>query len=301
MNSRSLLGWVGVIALSVGLTHCVTPADDPVPTVLSEAIDLTEQGRIAFEARAFKDAELCYARALNIHRSIDNHTGIIRNLQNLAVVQKADGRRSAALESLDALDRYLSLQEQSSGSQIQDSETLDVVGEAGWLRARMYLDDGKDEQAQLALTEAIRKPGQSKNPRLQNLQARLYLAQGNPSGAQSAAAIAWSGSRGSKAHAEAADAARYQGRATEMLGQHSAAQGWYQKALALDQKLARSGLVADDLLGLARSSLLMQKPDQAAAYAVRALHTAQAAKDSVREKEAQNWMASALKAPPPAL
>ena len=86
-----------------------------------------------------------------------------------------------------------------------------------------------------------------------------------------------------------------------MLGQFETALDWYQKALALDQKLARSGLVVDDLLGLARTSFLLQKPEQANAYAHRAQNSARAAKDTAREKQAQNWMASALKAPPPAL
>ena len=62
-----------------------------------------------------------------------------------------------------------------------------------------------------------------------------------------------------------------------------------------------AGLVVDDLLGLARTSFLLQKPEQANAYAHRAQNSARAAKDTAREKQAQNWMASALKAPPPAL
>ena len=301
MNSRSLFRWVSICTVSLGLTHCVSPADDPLPAVLSEAIELTEKGRSAFDAGDFKAAELRYASALDIHRSIDNHAGIIRNLQNLAVVQKADGRKSAALESLDALDRYLSLIDQSNPTGTLDPETQEIIGEASWLRARMSLEDGNKEQAQRVLDAAFQKPGQAQNPRLKNLQARLSLSQGDPSGARSAAAIAWANSRGSKADAERADAARYQGRATEMLGQFETALDWYQKALALDQKLARSGLVVDDLLGLARTSFLLQKPEQANAYAHRAQNSARAAKDTAREKQAQNWMASALKAPPPAL
>lgn len=265
------------------MCSCVTSVDAPPPAALAQAISLTEAGRVAFESGEHSVAERNYAGALDLHRSFDNPSGILRNLQNLAVVQRAGGRRAAARESLAAMDRYLEIRKLANPGETLDSECSKLLTEARWLRVRLSMDDENWGRAQDELTRASSEPACRQNARLLILQARLCLQRGDFGAAKQAAAKAWSNSRAAE---DSAESARLHAKSAEGLSDSAAAIRWFGTALKLDQKLARSRSVTDDLLGLARAFRQTGDTTRAQANANRALQAAQAAKDPVRIKEA---------------
>ena len=266
------------------LCSCMTRVESPPPACLAKAIALTEAGRSAFESGDYGIAEKNYGAALELHRSFDNPAGILRNLHNLAVVQRSAGRRSEARESLAAIDRYLDTRRLASPSEALGPECTQLLAEARWLLVRLSMDDQNWDRAQDELSQALGESAFRNDARLLNLQARLFLQCGNFGSAKQAATKGWSNSRSAE---DSADAARLHAKSAEGLGDSTTAIRWFTEALKFDQKLARSKSVTDDLLGLARACRQAGETSRAQAYASRALQAAQAAKDSQRAQEAK--------------
>ena len=260
----------------IGGLSCYSPAKT-LPPAQAEALTWSQEAETAFRAGQHSAAMQGYKAALDLHLSAGHTPGIIRNLVNLAVVQHTAGQNAVARQSLAALDRHLG----SISPSTFDSETRSLLAEAGWLKAHMLLDENRLSEA-LDLLE--RQDSSAGGSRLMNLRARLLLAKGHPSEAASFARKAWRAAKGDVM--ELADAARYQARAAELLGEHTEAARWYEKVIPLDQAAARQHLVADDWLGLARTSLRNGRGDQTRHYAQLALEAAKQAGDALRQREA---------------
>ena len=259
---------------------CYSPAKTLPPTQ-AEALTWSEQAETAFRSGRHPAAIEGYKAALDLHIAAGHTPGIVRNLVNLAVVQHTAGQNAAARESLAALDRHLG----TLGSPTFDTETRSLLAEAGWLKAHMLLDENRLSEALAVLDQQDSSAGGS---RLSNLRARLLLANGHPSEARSSARKAWRAAKGDVM--EQADAARYQARAAELLGEHAEAARWYEKAIPLDQSASRQHLVADDWLGLARASRHIGHADQTQHYAELALKAAREAGDTPRQREAASLL-----------
>jgi tetratricopeptide (TPR) repeat protein len=227
-----------------GSLSCYSPAKT-LPPAQAEALTWSEEAETAFRAGRYSAAMQGYKAALDLHITAGHTPGIVRNLVNLAVVQHTAGQNAAARESLAALDRHLG----TLGSPTFDKETRTLLAEAGWLKAHMLLDEDRLAEALAVLDQ---QDSSAAGSRLYNLRARLLLAQGHPSEARSAARQAWRAAKGDVM--ELGDAARYQARSAELLGEQAEAVHWYEKAIPLDQAASRQHLVADDRLGIARAS-----------------------------------------------
>jgi tetratricopeptide (TPR) repeat protein len=278
----SVLNRIVLAALALSaMTGCYSPAK-PLPPALNEAISWAAEAEAAFRDGRHAAAQQGYKNALDLHIAAGNIPGVVRNLVNLAVVQHTSGQNAAARQSLTALDRHLTA---NHSSLRLDSETRALVAEAGWLKAHMCIDEGRLTEAQ---KEIDRLGSSSGNARLLNLRARLLLAQKQPAGALASARKAWGVAKGDAS--ELGDAARYQARALEQLGQASEAARWYQTAVPIDQNAFRTHLVADDWLGLARTTHQTGSTEQARHFARLALDAAKRAGDSSRQREAQTLL-----------
>lgn len=274
---RFLLLRLALLALpGIGGLACYSPSKS-LPPAQAEALTWSQEAETAFRAGNHSAAMRGYRAALDLHLNAKHTPGIIRNLVNLAVVQHTAGQNAAARQSLAELDRQLG----SAATSRFDRETRELLAEAGWLKAHMLLDEGRLAEA-LALLD--RDEASSGGSRLLNLRAKLLLAQGHPSEAASMARKAWRAAKGDVM--EQADAARYQARAAELLGEHAEAARWYEKAIPLDQAASRQHLVADDWLGLARASRHIGRGDMSQRYAQLALEAAKQAGDAPRQREA---------------
>ena len=91
---------------------------------------------------------------------------------------------------------------------------------------------------------------------------------------------------------EQADAARYQARSMEQLGQHAKAAEWYRVAQSLDQSLSRQHLVSDDFLGQARAAKNAGNVEEARNLAILALDAGKRSQDRGRESQAQKFIRS---------
>lgn len=271
---------LGALALG-GITGCYSPAK-PLPPALNEAVSWSAEAEEAFRAGRHAAAQQGYKNALDLHIAAGNTPGIVRNLVNLAVVQHTAGQNAAARQSLAALERHRAANPSSARL---DAETRALLAEAGWLQAHMCIDEGRLADAQ---GEIDRLGSPSGSARLLNLRARLLLAQKQPGEALSTARKAWGTARGDVL--EQADAARYQARALEQLGQASEAARWYQTAVPLDQNASRSHLVADDWLGLARTAQNTGSKEQSRHFARLALDAARRASDASRQQQAQRLL-----------
>lgn len=260
----------------LGSPACYSPAKS-LPPAQAEALAWSQEAEQAFHAGRHAAAQQGYKAALDLHITAGHTPGIVRNLVNLAVVQHTAGQDAAARQSLAALDRHLA----GVNTRTFDSETRDTLAEAVWLRAHMLLDAQKLPEALAALDQ---NEASNRSPRLLNLRARLLLAQGHPSEAAASARKAWRAAKGDVM--EQGDAARYQARAAELLGDHAEASRWYEKAIPLDQAASRLHLVADDWLGLARASRHIGSADLSKQHAQQALNNARQARDPARQQEA---------------
>lgn len=257
--------------------------------MVAEARDFSRDGRDAFADGLLDEASLAYGKALELHRSIDDSAGIVRSLVNLAVVCKADGRRSDAVVCLDAIDRYIATVDASTGVSPGDSALNEALAEASWMRAYLHADAGRTSAAWAEIERARTRPGATKGKaagRFANLEARLLLDAGNPAGALASARRAQRLNQGRGDDSETADSWRFIGRALSRTGDPSGAYDAFSKALDLDRERGRPAKVADDLLGMASSAKAAGRPGQALACAERARTAARAAGDSKAEARA---------------
>lgn len=265
------------------------------PAVIGEAQEFSRDGRDAFREGRVDEAYAAYGKALELHRSIDDSAGIVRTLVNLAVISKAAGRKSDASVFLDAIDRYISTVDASTGVRADDKALNEALAEASWMRAYLHADAGRTSAAWAEIRRGKSRPGASSGKaagRFANLEARLFLDGGNPASALATARRALRLNQRSGDETETADSWRFIGRAQSQTGDPSGSYDAFSKALDLDRELGRPSKVADDLLGMAGAARDAGRPAQALACAERARTAARAAGDSKAEARARSLKSS---------
>jgi len=259
------------------------------PTVVSEARSYSRKGHEAYREGKLESANQAYGHALKLHHAIDDSTGIIRDLINLAVVNKASGRRANAIECLDAIDRYVTTLEASGSESPRSKELNELLLEAGWMRAYLGCDAGRPQKARHQLARAAQRygaPGRKLAGRFLNLEARLDLEEGDPASGLITATRALKANKRTRDPNEIADSYRIIGRALIQTGSPERAQTSFEHALEIDREQGRSSKVVDDLLGMAYASHAAGNPLQAHAAADRALTAARAADNTDGKAEA---------------
>jgi len=249
-------------------------ASDPAtPSLLTQARQASDMAATAYQDGRHDDAMTGYAVALDIHRSIDNPEGIIRNLLNLAVVSKAANRPAAVAASLDAIDRYTANLAATQPADLEKSGVRSQLVEVAAFHVERALDANQPGRAAAALSRIDAIPGgppRESRGRAANLRARV--AEGNAD-FTAMAAYANEGiiaSRRAKDRTELADAHRLAGRAALAIGDAALAERQFTEALELDRALARPNCVSADLDGLAAAAAMAGDADRARLFSQRA-------------------------------
>lgn len=274
------------IMIASMLIGCVTVEQEP--TLVAEARSYSRDGHEAYREGKLESSKQAYGRALKIHHTIDDSMGIVRDLINLAVVSKASGNRSDAIECLDAIDRYVTNLRVSSSDTPQPKGLNILLLEAGWMRAYMDCDAGRPQQARqrLAATTANHgPPDRELEGRFLNLEARLDLEEGDPTRGYATATRALKANKRSRNTCETADSYRIIGRALIKTGSPERALVSFEQALQIDREQGRPSKVIDDLLGMSLASHAAGNFEQARASADRARIAARAAGDTVAESK----------------
>lgn len=266
------------------LAGCMTHRQDP--TLIAEARSYSREGNEAYREGDLKTSKQAYGQALKLHHAIDDSAGIIRDLINLAVVSKANGSRSDAIECLDAIDRYVATLHASGSETPRITDLNTLLLEAGWMRAYLDCDAGRPQAARRQLarsTASYGVPDRTMKGRFLNLEARIDLEEGNPAEALSTATRALKANKRMRDPSETADSHRIIGRALIQSGSPDRAQLSFERALEIDREQGRPSKVVDNLIGMAEASRAGGNNQQARASAQRALIAARAAGDSEGE------------------
>ena len=272
---------VAAIVTAIFFTGCGNT--EKTPAVISQASEASRDGREAFAKGQVDEAYKAYGRALKLHRSVDDSAGIVRTLVNLAVVSKAAERISDAHVFLDAVDRYMATVDASTGPKHDDKDLNEALAEASWMRAYLHARAGRIDAAWAEIKRGKSRSGAQSGKaagRFANLEARLFFAAGDPVNSLAAARRAQRLNQRNDDDSETADSWRFIGRASMQTGDPSGAYDAFSKALTLDRKLGRPPKVVSDLLGMAEAARDAGRPDQARAWAERALTAAHAAGDA---------------------
>lgn len=283
MGAASLLAFV--------VSACVPTEREP--RVIGEARAHAREGHEAYCKGDFEASKQAYGKALELHHSIDDSKGIVRDLVNLAMVSKTAGSTADAATCLDAIDRYIATLEASGSTAADETEVRNLLMEAGWLRAYLEAEAGNPGSARTSLhqtTMRFGQPGPALRGRYLNLEARLDLDEGNFTAALDHSRLALKANRGSDDPKETADSYRLLGRA--LVATHSPAEAHrcFTKALEIDRAHGRAAKVVDDLLGMAEACRANGQESQASAYAKRALVAAQSAGDESGAARARHFL-----------
>jgi tetratricopeptide (TPR) repeat protein len=236
------------------------------PSLVADARKVSDLASTAYENGRHDDALAGYAAALEIHRSIDNPEGILRNLLNLAVVGESANRPSTTTEALAAIDRYTANLAATQPADLEKPAVRTLLVDAAAFRIRRALDANQPDRtaAELARLDAIPGgPPRDAQGRIANLRARLAEHQANFPAMATHATHGITANRRAKDRAELADSHRLAGRAALATGDAPAAERNFNAALDLDRELARPNCVAADLAGLATAADLAGDPHKA--------------------------------------
>jgi tetratricopeptide (TPR) repeat protein len=282
-----------ILAASVAFMvfGCVSNVQEP--TVVAEARALSREGNEAYREGKLEASKQAYGRALELHHSIDAPTGIIRDLINLAVVSKASGNPSDAVDCLEAIDRYASTLHASGSDPSEREEINGLLREAGWMRAYLACDAGNPATARTLLARTVARygePDRDQAGRHLNLEARIDLDEGNAARALSTAKRALKTNQRTHDSGEIADSLRILGKAQLQTGSPDDARGSFAEALKIDRQQGRPSKVVDDLLGMAEASGAAGRTLEANASAQRALTAARAARDAEGESKARRMI-----------
>jgi len=260
---------------SIGFLALAACAPGPAPpALLSEARRSSAAAATAYHEGRHDDALAAYAAALEVHRSIDNPEGIIRNLLNLAVVGDAAHMPATTRESLNAMDRYITNLSATTPADLEKPGVRTLLVEVGAFRVQRALDAKQTARAAAELRRIDHLPGslpKDSRGEVANLRARVAEQQGDFASMAHHARIGVSANRRGKNNIGLADAHRLAGRAALGLGESAIATRHFQQALELDRALARPNCVAADLQGLAEAATLAGDPDAAALLNERSL------------------------------
>jgi tetratricopeptide (TPR) repeat protein len=227
------------------------------PSLVADARKVSDLASTAYENGRHDDALAGYAAALEIHRSIDNPEGILRNLLNLAVVGESANRPSTTTEALAAIDRYTANLAATQPADLEKPAVRSLLVDIAAFRVRRALDAKQPDQAAAVLARLDAIPGgpsRDARGRIANLRARLAEQQGDFHAMATHANQAIAANRRTNDRAELADSHRLAGRAALATGDAPLAERSFTAALDLDRDLARPNCVAADLDGLAAAA-----------------------------------------------
>ncbi len=273
MSRRAGAMGVGLALLAISCGK-LPPPPDPVR---ARAIVLNNQADGEIERGNLAEAERLYASALAAARSIEDEPRIAINLLGLAATLRAAGRWREAQALLDELERS------------RGRFPGELVAQASLQKAVIALDEGRPADAVASVERSLEGCAGACGARATAhvLLARARLAQGDAGAAAASAGAGLDHARERRERREEANALRVLGDAALALGAAREALVRYEDALALDKALGLSRKVAADLLGLAAAARCLGRPDDARAFAERALAVALAAEDEPRAAQAR--------------
>lgn len=251
MKPLVILHYLGCVVLAACASGPATPA------LITEARKASDIAATAYHEGRHDDAMTAYAAALEVHRSIDNPEGIIRNLLNMAVVGDAAGRSDHTRDSLDAIDRYTANLSATTPTDLEKPAVRTLLVDVAAFRVQRALDANQPARAAAELARIDdnfgRLPKKSRG-QVANLHARVAEQQGDHETMARHARDGITAHRRNKNNAGLADAHRLAGRAALGKKDYPTAAQHFQQALDIDRELARPNCVAADLEGLAHAA-----------------------------------------------
>lgn len=267
-------------ATLVWLCGCGHAPEVPTNVRLDEAIQLSQQGSLAYKRGEFATAIGCFESALRLDLSIENHEGIVNGRLNLAQALQAAGKTGEAQRQLDFLL-------EQGAKPISDAQRA----RAAAAKALLQLKQGQTADAGRWAGQARRDCHETcpDAAPILNIQSRIALDRGDVANAQSLAQAALALLE--PASDESATSLRLIGAALLRQGKANDAAGFFQRALAIDRELGLPARIADDLMQLGDAHGVSGNKGKAKDFYRRALVVAEAANEKTLVKLAQEKIA----------
>lgn len=255
------------------VSGCGAPAK--ISPILESAVGYNHQGRQFFQNKDYKNALICYNKALQADKSIENADGIALNLLNIAQTYLALNQVDAAQASLDEVFKNATgvfQADQQIQAAMQKSIIFSSLSQSSlageWINKASALCGASCLQQGLIL----------------NIQARFALDEHQPDVAIKLANHALSIHKKEMLNHEMANSLRLIGEAHLDKQLPGKAIPFLQEALQLDKEQGLPVKISIDLLllGMAHKN----SSDQSAVFFRRALAVSQASGDSVGEQRA---------------
>jgi tetratricopeptide (TPR) repeat protein len=275
---------VSLFIFVLPLAACVSAPPTARPAAEEAAIVWDMRGQDAFRRGEWREALAAYEQSLRQYVSVENADGVAVELLNAATVQLKLGDRVAARSTIDQLfdDRGLSYSQR-------------YRAEAAYRRAFLEFEAGDVEAATRWIEHATSLCTASceSTGRLQNLRARVALANEQFDAADAEARRGLDINRGRADNVEQANSLRLLAQASARRGSTPQAQVSYEQALALDKAIGDPYKIALDLLGIGNTLLVQGRQADAIGYFRRAADVARSIGDATLTREAESGLTQA--------
>jgi tetratricopeptide (TPR) repeat protein len=239
-----------------------------------EAVALNERGIRAQEIGKNDVALALFAEALRLHASIENETGMIVALVNIARTHRLLGNLDDARQAAQRAAKMV-------------REGMEEFSTVLFEQAKIAFAAGEHLAAKASAEAALASAGKDLLAARHNLLARIHFSTGELPAALRHAEQALGRGRAASNRGEEANAHRLLGEIRLAQGDADQAAHHFNAALTLDRQLGRSAAIVRDLIGLAEVSLLREERPAALAYLQRAASVS-ASYSSRQEGESPN-------------
>lgn len=259
------------VSLAVVCAGCSTPPPAPPTPLAARLAEANVRGASAVRAGDLAAAARRYEEALALARSVEDADAIAASALNLSVVYQWLGRDADARDALKVvLDDSRRPFPERRRLQAELRRAILELASGNPAAAGEWAGRAEKRCERLACEVA---------PALLNVKSQIALEAGSSGAAAQLAQQAADAARSRGERAEQANALRNLGRARLAAGEHAAAVGALEQALAIDHALADPRKIHADLLELARAATAAGDRDAARGYLERAQTVSHAARD----------------------
>ena len=256
---------VALLAMTA-LAGCSGQKKSVISETARSAAQENSRGLLASSRGDWDSALDEFHSALKLNGTIENTDGMALNLLNMARLHR---HRSELGKAGDEIDRALALVANSSP----------LYSELAFERARISQKAGDLPAAATWAKKALERATDAERGSRLNLLGRILFQQTMMREAEELTLQALTTNRQNGLGEEEANSQRLLGDIYCTAGNFPAAMEAYERALALDKELGRSGKITLDLMALGSSAALAEMDENALGYYLRALDVARYAED----------------------
>ncbi|HAK89038.1 MAG: hypothetical protein A2077_01740 [Nitrospirae bacterium GWC2_46_6] len=264
------------IAFCLLLAGCGGYKEPTLSDAQLKAAEFNQKAESAFKKGSYRRALNLYNEALNINRSMENIDGTAINLINAASAYRKLGDKEKAHKYLDEILNASAVAYRPAH-----------ISDAAFLKALLYLDEGKHDTAKDWTDRSLSSCGDSQcQGKIYNLKGRIELLKRDAVSAITYGNKGLSLNKAGGDEAETANSLRLIAEAKAAKSEYTEAIKFYEDAFLIDKKLEAGRKISMDLIGIADMLFKQKMCGDAVKYYQRALSVSKGLGDEEGVKEA---------------